>query len=86
MPDKLSLTPRSRKVIEYAIEESRNLGHCNLGIEHILLGLLRQKEGVASQVLEHLEVMLEPTRKKFLALLAKGSDSTASNDSSDSTN
>ena len=47
---KLPQTPRAKKVIEYSMEEARNLGHNYVGTEHILLGLLREQEGVAAQV------------------------------------
>src|SRR5258706_8470234 len=44
---KIQLTPRTKKVIEYAFEEARNLNHNYVGTEHLLLGLLREQEGVA---------------------------------------
>jgi ATP-dependent Clp protease ATP-binding subunit ClpC len=50
------------KVIEHAIEEARALNHDHIGTEHILLGLLRQTEGVASQVLANLGVKIEDVR------------------------
>ncbi len=53
---KLPQTPRAKKVIEYAIEEARNLNHNYVGTEHLLLGLLREQEGVAAQVLMNLEL------------------------------
>ena len=49
---KLPQTPRAKKVIEYSMEEARNLNHNYVGTEHILLGLLREQEGVAAQVLD----------------------------------
>ena len=54
----LPQTPRAKKVIEYAMEEARNLGHNYVGTEHILLGLLREDEGVAAQVLMNLGLTL----------------------------
>ena len=51
---KLPQTPRAKKVIEYSMEEARNLNHNFVGTEHILLGLLREQEGVAAQVLMNL--------------------------------
>ena len=51
---KLPQTPRAKKVIEYAIEEARNLNHNYVGTEHLLLGLLREHDGVAAQVLMNL--------------------------------
>src|SRR5438874_11526432 len=50
---KLPQTPRAKKVIEFAIEESRALKHNYVGSEHLLLGLIREEEGVASQVLRN---------------------------------
>jgi ATP-dependent Clp protease ATP-binding subunit ClpA len=66
---KLPKTPRARKVIEYAIEESRNLGHNYVGTEHLLLGLLREREGVASQVLANFGLELQRVRGEALTLL-----------------
>src|SRR5205807_1530390 len=51
-------TPRAKKVIEYAIEEARALLHNHVGTEHLLLGLLREHEGVAGQVLRNLGITL----------------------------
>jgi len=51
MMSHLPQSPRGKKVIEYAIEEARGLGHTHMGTEHLLLGLLREDDGVASQVL-----------------------------------
>jgi ATP-dependent Clp protease ATP-binding subunit ClpC len=48
---KLPQTPRAKKVIEYSMEEARNLNHHHIGTEHILLGLIRESEGTAAQVL-----------------------------------
>src|SRR5215216_6630261 len=56
---KLPQTPRAKKVIEYSIEEARNLNHNYVGTEHLLLGLLREQEGVAAQVLMNLGLKLE---------------------------
>ena len=49
---KLPQTPRAKKVIEFAMEEARSLGHNYVGTEHLLLGLLREQERVAAQVLD----------------------------------
>src|SRR5450759_1526966 len=56
---KLPQTPRAKKAIEYAIEEARNLNHNYVGTEHLLLGLLREQEGVAAQVLMNLNLKLD---------------------------
>lgn len=53
MLNKLPQTPRAKKVIEYAMEEARALHHNYVGIEHLLLGLLRTEDGIASEVLVH---------------------------------
>jgi Clp amino terminal domain, pathogenicity island component/UvrB/uvrC motif len=66
---KLPLTPRVKKVIEYAIEEARNLGHNYVGSEHLLLGLVREEEGVAAQVLLNLGLKLSTVRQEVLSLL-----------------
>jgi len=71
---KLPQTPRAKKVIEYSIEEARNLSHNYVGTEHILLGLLREHEGVAAQVLMNLGLKLEEVREEVLNLLGAGVD------------
>ena len=69
---KLPQTPRAKKVIEYAMEEARNLNHNYVGTEHLLLGLLREQEGVAAQVLMNLGLKLEEVREEVLNLLGHG--------------
>ncbi len=69
---KLPQTPRAKKVIEYSMEEARNLNHNYVGTEHILLGLLREQEGVAAQVLMNLGLKLEDVREEVLNLLGHG--------------
>jgi ATP-dependent Clp protease ATP-binding subunit ClpC len=71
---KLPQTPRAKKVIEYAIEEARNLNHNYVGTEHLLLGLLREHDGVAAQVLINLGLKLEDVREEVLNLLGAGSE------------
>jgi len=71
---KLPQTPRAKKVIEYAIEEARSLNHNYVGTEHILLGLLRESEGIAAQVLMNLGLKLEDVRQEVLNLLGAGVD------------
>lgn len=66
---RLPQTPRAKKVIEYSIEEARNLNHNYVGTEHLLLGLLREQEGVAAQVLMNLGLKLEDVREEVLNLL-----------------
>ena len=71
---KLPQTPRAKKVIEYAIEEARNLNHNYVGTEHLLLGLLREHDGVAAQVLMNLGLKLEEVREEVLNLLGAGNE------------
>ena len=71
---KLPQTPRAKKVIEYAIEEARSLNHNYVGTEHILLGLLRETEGIAAQVLMGLGLKLEDVRQEVLNLLGANVD------------
>jgi ATP-dependent Clp protease ATP-binding subunit ClpC len=71
---KLPQTPRAKKVIEYSIEEARNLNHNYVGTEHLLLGLLREQEGVAAQVLINLGLKLEDVREEVLNLLGHNMD------------
>ncbi|MGI9473144.1 MAG: ATP-dependent Clp protease ATP-binding subunit [Rubripirellula sp.] len=73
---KLPQTPRAKKVIEYSMEEARNLNHSYVGTEHILLGLLREQEGVAAQVLMNLGLKLEDVREEVLNLLGHGLEGT----------
>jgi ATP-dependent Clp protease ATP-binding subunit ClpC len=72
---KLPQTPRAKKVIEYSMEEARNLNHNYVGTEHILLGLLREQEGVAAQVLMNLGMKLDDVREEVLNLLGHGMES-----------
>jgi len=66
---RLPFTPRAKKVIELAFEEARALGHNYVGTEHLLLGLLRESEGVAAQVLVEQGLKLEEVREEVLRLL-----------------
>jgi len=65
----LPFTPKAKKVIELAMEEARALGHNYIGTEHLLLGLIREGEGVASQVLMNLGLELEKVREEVMNLL-----------------
>ncbi|MFA6425501.1 MAG: Clp protease N-terminal domain-containing protein, partial [Phycisphaerae bacterium] len=71
---KLPHTPRAKKVIECAIEEARSLNHNYIGTEHLLLGLLRETEGVAAQVLMSMGLKLEDIRQEVLNILGAGVD------------
>jgi ATP-dependent Clp protease ATP-binding subunit ClpA len=72
---KLPQTPRAKKVIEFAIEEARNLNHNYVGTEHLLLGLLREHDGVAAQVLMYLGLKLEEVREEIFNRLGAGVES-----------
>lgn len=65
----IGLTPRAKKVIELAVDESRRFGHDHVGTEHLLLGMIREGEGIASGVLESLGVNLQRVRKETLAVI-----------------
>jgi len=65
----LPFTPRAKKALEMAAEEARSLGHNYIGTEHLLLGLLREEEGVASQVLLNLGLDLNGVRNKIMEVL-----------------
>jgi ATP-dependent Clp protease ATP-binding subunit ClpC len=65
----IPFTPRAKRVLELAVDEGRQMGHNYVGTEHILLGLIREGEGVAAQVLKNLGADLEKVRKQVIALL-----------------
>jgi ATP-dependent Clp protease ATP-binding subunit ClpC len=65
----LPFTPRAKKVLELSMEEANELGHNYIGTEHILLGLIRENDGVAAQVLLDLNLKLEDVRAEVLELL-----------------
>ncbi len=67
----IGLTPRAKKVIELAVDEARRLGHHYIGTEHLLLGLVREGEGIAAGVLESLGVSLEKVRAEVTRILAQ---------------
>ena len=69
----ISLTPRAKRVIELSIEEARRLGHNYIGTEHLLLGLVREGEGIAAGVLESLGVNLEKVRAQVVQLVSQNS-------------
>ncbi len=74
MTDRLPQTPRAKRVIEYAILEARQLDHNYIGTEHLLLGLLREGDGVAGQVLMNLGLKLDTVRELVLNLLGGAGD------------
>ncbi|MFQ5826061.1 MAG: ATP-dependent Clp protease ATP-binding subunit [Dehalococcoidia bacterium] len=74
----IGLTPRAKRVIELAVDEARRFNHNYIGTEHILLGLLREGEGVASGVLESLGLSLERVRNETSRILSQTTPQTAS--------
>ncbi|MGD8192807.1 ATP-dependent Clp protease ATP-binding subunit [Brevibacillus ginsengisoli] len=68
-PSNINYTPRAKKVIELSMDEARKLGHTYVGTEHILLGLIREGEGVAARILNNLGVSLNKARQQVLQLL-----------------
>jgi ATP-dependent Clp protease ATP-binding subunit ClpC len=79
------LTARAKKVIEYAIDEAKRLNHHYIGTEHLLLGLVRNGEGVATGVLDIMGVSLEQVRTQVMRVLRQGTTSTMERSSSSST-
>jgi ATP-dependent Clp protease ATP-binding subunit ClpC len=67
----IGLTPRAKKVLELAVDEARRLGHHYIGTEHLLLGLVREGEGIAAGVLESLGVNLEKARRETIKTLTE---------------
>lgn len=65
----IGFTPRAKRVLELAFDEARQLGHTYIGTEHILLGLIREGEGVAAQVLANMGIDLETVRKQVVEVL-----------------
>ncbi len=65
----LPFTPKAKKVMELAMEEARALGHNYIGTEHLLLGLIREGEGVASQVFTNMGLDIEKVREEVIKLL-----------------
>src|SRR5436189_4788505 len=72
-PSEITLSPRTKKVIELAIDEARKLGHSHVGTEHLLLGLVREGEGIAAGVLESLGVNLDKVRHEVIRVLSQSS-------------
>src|SRR6201988_850092 len=71
VPGEIGLTPRAKKVIELAVDEARRLNHSYIGTEHLLIGLLREGEGVAAGVLESRGVTLEKVRSETNRILSQ---------------
>src|SRR5690625_4349468 len=73
----IGFTPRAKRVLELAFDEARQLGHTYIGTEHILLGLIREGEGVAAQVLNNLGADLDKVRRHVVNLLGGTSSQSA---------
>lgn len=67
--DRISFSPRAKKLFEYAIDEAKSLGHKCIGTEHLLLGLLQEKGSIAAQILLNLGININTTRTAVLELL-----------------
>jgi ATP-dependent Clp protease ATP-binding subunit ClpC len=67
----IGLTPRAKKVIELAVDEARHLNHHYIGTEHLLLGVIREGEGIGAGVLESLGLSLQEVRTKIMQILAE---------------
>jgi ATP-dependent Clp protease ATP-binding subunit ClpC len=70
----IPFTPRAKRVLELSLEEARQLGHNYIGTEHLLLGLIREGEGVAARVLENLSVDLSKVRSKIIQSLGENTE------------
>ncbi len=70
----VAFTPRAKRVLELALDETRRLGHSYVGTEHILLGILREGEGIGAQILQRLGLDLEMARAKLYEVLNEASE------------
>ena len=75
----IPFTPRAKRVLELSLEEARQLGHNYIGTEHLLLGLIREGEGVAARVLENLGVDLSKVRSQIIRSLGDNTEVTSGN-------
>jgi ATP-dependent Clp protease ATP-binding subunit ClpA len=76
-PSEITLSPRTKRVIELAIDEARKLGHNHVGTEHLLLAVVREDESIGAGVLQSLGVSLDHVRHQVLATLAQHADAGA---------
>ncbi|MDI6641107.1 MAG: ATP-dependent Clp protease ATP-binding subunit [Elusimicrobiota bacterium] len=65
----IPFSPRAKKVLELAVDEATNMGHYYVGTEHLLLGLLREEEGIAARVLQNFGIELQDVRKEIIEIL-----------------
>ncbi|MGH1396736.1 MAG: ATP-dependent Clp protease ATP-binding subunit [Trichormus sp.] len=77
----IPFTPRAKRVLELSLEEARQLGHNYIGTEHLLLGLIREGEGVAARVLENLGVDLSKVRTQVIRMLGETAEVSATGSS-----
>ena len=80
----IPFTPRAKRVLELSLEEARQLGHNYIGTEHLLLGLIREGEGVASRVLENLGIDLSRVRSQTIRELGDNAEATVGGSSTKS--
>ena len=81
----IGLTPRAKKVVELAVDEARRMNHTYIGTEHLLIGLLREGEGVAAGVLESLSVTLDKVRSETHRILSQSSPQSSGHGTKNST-
>jgi ATP-dependent Clp protease ATP-binding subunit ClpC len=74
----IPFTPRAKRVLELSLEEARQLGHNYIGTEHLLLGLIREGEGVAARVLENLGIDLSKVRSQTIRTIGENNESSSS--------
>ncbi len=77
-PSEVKLTPKSKRVLELAADESRRFRHSYIGVEHLLLALLREKDGIAAKILADFGLDLEIVRSRIIGQLASNSPGTSS--------
>nr|QVQ56824.1 Clp protease ATP binding subunit [Erythrocystis saccata] len=75
----IPFTPRAKRVLELSLEEARQLGHNYIGTEHLLMGLVREGEGVAARVLENLSVSVASIRTEVIQMLGDNTDVNSTN-------
>nr|QCI06948.1 Clp protease ATP binding subunit [Halydictyon mirabile] len=75
----IPFTPRAKRVLELSLEEARQLGHNYIGTEHLLMGLVREGEGVAARVLENLAVNVSSIRTEVIQMLGDNTEVSSSN-------
>jgi len=78
----IPFTPRAKRVLELSLEEARQLGHNYIGTEHLLLGLIKEGEGVAARVLENLSVDLSKVRSQIIRSLGDNTEASSGGSSS----